>query len=269
MTVVFKMLISVAFISLFLTGCMSDKDFAEKVKKALLDNPEMITEAVSKKPKEFIMVLQKAARQSQLEEQKKMREAELKKMEEYYKNPLKPEIAKDDAIRGNKNAPITLVMYSDFQCPFCVRGVGTVNDLMAKYKGKIRYIYRHLPLVSLGHTEAPMAAEYFEAIAIQSVEKAYKFHDVLYQNQRKIRNGAKYFKKVAKKLKVNMGKLAKDLKTKRVKNKMARDRAEATKFEFRGTPGFLINGIPVFGAYPASHFVDIIERLKKSGKLKL
>lgn len=269
MTHFFKIMAICSFISILLSGCISDKDFTERVKKVISDNPELVIEAVSKKPKEFVAVLQKSVRDAQANEAKVRREEEAKKLEKYYKEPLKPEIGKYESIRGNKSAPITLVMYSDFQCPFCVKGIQTVKQLMEKYGNKIRYIYKHLPLVSLGHNDAPLAAKYFEAIAMQSTQKAYKFHDELFANQRLVRMGGKYFKKVAKKLKVNMGKLAKDLKSDRVKSKMESDKNEANKFEFRGTPGFLLNGIPIYGAYPYNYFESVISRLKKSGKLSL
>ena len=66
-----------------------------------------------------------------------------------------------------------------------------------------------------------------------------------------------------------MKKLAKDIKSKKVKDRIQQDLDEAKKFGFNGTPGFLINGVPVRGAYPPSHFDGIIDELVKRGKVKL
>ncbi|MEX1099536.1 MAG: DsbA family protein, partial [Bacteriovoracaceae bacterium] len=96
-----------------------------------------------------------------------------------------------------------------------------------------------------------------------------KFHDELFENQSKIKQGEKYFKSLAKKLGVDMKKLAKDVNSQKVKDRIEGDLKEAAKFGFQGTPGFLLNGIPVKGAYPTSHFVDLIKKLEEKGKVKL
>ena len=81
--------------------------------------------------------------------------------------------------------------------------------------------------------------------------------------------GERFFKSVAKEVKVDMSKLEKDLNSPKVMARIQEDLAEAKKYGFQGTPGFLINGIPVKGAYPPSHFDMIIEELKKRGKISL
>ena len=87
--------------------------------------------------------------------------------------------------------------------------------------------------------------------------------------QRELANGEKFLKEEAKKLKVDMAKLAKDVKSEEVQKRIDADMAEAAKLGFQGTPGFLLNGIPVKGAYPTQHFDDLISELKKRGKITL
>ena len=106
-----------------------------------------------------------------------------------------------------------------------------------------------------------ISSQYYEAIRLQSEEKAFEFHDQIYKNQSKLRTGEAFLKKLAKDLKVNMTKLAKDVQSKEVKERIEADIAEANKFGFQGTPGFILNGVPVKGAYPLSHFEGIIEKL--------
>ena len=137
------------------------------------------------------------------------------------------EIRKDELFRGDKNAPITLIEYSDFECPYCKRGYATVNELLKKYPGKIRFAYKHLPLSF--HPNAMPASQYFEALRLQKGSLAWKFHDELYENQGKLRQGVKYFKSVAKKLGANMSKLAKDVNSEAVKKRISQDLAEAKK----------------------------------------
>ncbi len=250
--------------SLF-TACMapSEKQLGEMLKK----NPKMITDVIKENPSEFIEALNEAVKKAQGSQRKKAEEAEKKKLEEAYNNPMNPTVRPDDVIRGTKGAPLTLIEYSDFECPFCSRGYETVQKLLKKYEGKIQFVYKHLPLSF--HPNAMPAAQYYEAIRLQSKEKAGKFHDELFENFSKIKSGEKFFKSVAKKLGVNMKRLESDLNSDVVKNRIDEDLAEARKFGFQGTPGFLLNGIPVKGAYPPEHFDTIVEELKKRGKLSL
>jgi protein-disulfide isomerase len=248
---------------LVVSACTSKDD----LKKIIKENPEIITEAIEANPEKFIDALNNAVKVAQEGQGKKREEEEKKALEESYDKPLQPQFASNEAFRGDSNAPITLVEYSDFECPFCSRGFNTVMELMEKYKGKIRFAYKHLPLSF--HPQAMPASQYFEAIKLQSAEKAWQFHDEIYKNQRKLQNGEAFLKDIAKKLKVDMTKLAKDIKSDEVKKKIDADMAEAAKFGFQGTPGFLLNGIPVKGAYPASHFDGLIDELKKRGKITL
>ena len=85
-------------------------------------------------------------------------------------------------------------------------------------------------------------------------------HDKMFENQDKL--GDDFFRKTVKELGLDVAKAAKDKDSKAVAEKIAADSAESHEFGFRGTPGFLINGVPLRGAYPASEFDKIIERLK-------
>lgn len=246
------------------TACTTSKD---DLKKMLKENPEIITEAIEANPTKFIDALNNAVKSAQEGEGKRREEEEKKQLEASFNNPLQAEIRSDESWRGDKNAPITLIEYSDFECPFCSRGFSTVMELMNKYKGKIRFAYKHLPLSF--HPQAMPASQYYEAIRLQSPEKAWQFHDAIYKNQRALQNGEKFLEAEAKKLGVDMAKLKKDVKSEAVQARIDADMAEAAKFGFQGTPGFLLNGIPVKGAYPTSHFEGLIEELKKRGKISL
>lgn len=250
-------------LALALTACTSKED----IKKMMKENPDIITEAIEANPDKFIDSLNNAVKKSQELMAKKRDEEEGKALEESFNKPLEAVIRPDEMIRGPKDAPLTLIEYSDFECPFCARGYNTVMELMEKYKGKIRFIYKHLPLSF--HPQAMIASQYYEAIRLQSEEKAAEFHDRIYKDQRKLQGGEGFLKALAKEVKADMGKLAKDVKSEAVQKRIDDDIAEAGKFGFQGTPGFLFNGIPVRGAYPASHFVDLVEKLKAKGKVSI
>lgn len=250
-----------------LASCTSDEKLKQQMAKVLKEDPKILTEAIEKNPAEFITALQNAAKNAQEEMGKKREEEEKKKLEESFDKPLMAEIRKDEAIRGAKDAPLTLVEYSDFECPFCTRGFQTVQELMKKYDGKIRFVYKHLPLSF--HEQAMPASQYYEAIRLQDEKKAFAFHDEIFQNQGKLKNGTAFLDATAKKVGADLAKVKKDINSDAVKNRIAADMKEAAEFGMQGTPGFLLNGVPVRGAYPADYFVNLVDELQKRGKVKL
>lgn len=231
----------------------------EELKQALDKNPDLVLQALKKADKaaffQLVMESQNEFRQKQAElEQRK----EAEEREAAFKNPLKPALDSKTRFRGDKGAPLTLVEYSDFECPYCGRGYQTVETLRKKYGSKLRFVFKHLPLVNM-HPKAMPAAQWMEAISLQSPEKAWEFHDKLFENQDKL--GDEFFRDTAKQLGVDVAKAEKDLGSKAVKDKIEADIKEAKSFGIDGTPGFIINGVPLRGAYPPEAFEPIISRL--------
>lgn len=250
-----------------LVSCTSNDKLKDQMAKILQENPKILTDAIEKHPAEFITALQNASKNAQ-EGMAKNRELEEKKaLEESFEKPLMAEIRKDEAIRGTKDGPITIVEYTDFECPFCSRGYNTVQDLLKKYDGKIRFVLKHLPLSF--HEQAMISAQYYEAVRLQDEKKAFRFHDEIFKNQAKLKNGTAFLDSVAKQVGADMGKLKKDLNSKVVTERIEADMKEAGSFGMQGTPGFLVNGVPVRGAYPVEYFVNIIDELQKRGKIKI
>jgi hypothetical protein len=114
-----KKTIGLLLLPLFIVGCNSGGVTKEDIAKVINENPDIVIGVIEKKPVEFVEAFQKAAREAQKEIAKKRQDEEQKKLAAAYDNPLKPVIRKDEAIRGNKNGPIVIVEYSDFECPFC------------------------------------------------------------------------------------------------------------------------------------------------------
>ena len=237
---------------------------SSQFKKILEEKPEILFSVIEKHPDEFMAVVQKALGNAQKKGQEAALKEEQEQREKEFKNPVVAEVSEDRAIRGDKGAPITIVEYSDFQCPFCARGFQTMQQVFAKYGGKVRLIYKHLPLPM--HSMAIPAAERFEAISLQSSDKAYQFHDEIFKHQEKLgSNGEKFMDGIAQKIGVNVAKMKTDMKSQRVKDRIEADTTEAQKFGFSGTPGFLVAGVSIRGAYPLPAFQEIIDK-KLGGK---
>lgn len=260
-------LVSLIIGAIFISSCSTEKSFKRKLIKTLNENPDIVFNTIKENPDRFMQTVQTAAQEAKSKMAQRQKETEIAKIDEMIKNPLSPKITDKSYYRGVQDAPITIVEYSDFECPFCSRGKDTVTQLLKKYPGKIRFIYKHLPLSF--HPNAMISAKYFEAIALQSTKKAFEFHDLIFENQSKLKSGEAYLTTLAKKLDIDLKRLKKDIKSDEIKNKIEEHIAEARKFNIQGTPGFIINGIAVRGAYPAEYFDELIDKLIAKGKLKL
>lgn len=250
------LVLSAAVAMLASLGCSPS---ASQLKKTMEENPDILYAAIEKDPKGFLEVVNKAARQAQEQAREDEAKAEETRMEEEFKNPKQAEISEDRAIFGPKSAEVTIVEYSDFECPYCVRGYETMKEVEKAYGDKIRIVYKHLPLDF--HPLALPASKYFEAIALQDTAKARKFHDMIFENQQEFKTKKTDFLEAsAKKVGADMARLKKDLDSKKVMERIESDMAEAKKFGFSGTPGFLVNGVSVRGAYPFPEFKKIIDR---------
>lgn len=232
---------------------------AKQLKEAVEKDPSIVFAAIEKDPAKFIEVVNKAAQEAQKAGAEKAQEEEKKARDAEFANPLKPEIDENRVIFGKKDAAVTIVEYSDFQCPYCSRGYQTIQQVRKEYGDKVRIIFKHLPLDF--HPLAMPAAKYFEALAKQDHAKAEKFHDMVFENQGMLKDkGEAYFKEVAKKVGADMKKLDTDLKDEAIAKKIAADMEEAKKFNMSGTPGFIINGVSLRGAYPFPSFKEIIDQ---------
>jgi len=239
-----------------IAGCTSKS----QIEQAIKSNPEILFNAIKENPKKFLDTVNEAVRVAQEGARDEERKAEETRMEEEFKNPKKPVIDDKHAMFGNKDAPVTIVVYSDFECPYCQRGYQTIKQVQKEFGDKVRIVYKELPLDI--HPMAMPAAKYFEAVLLQDPKKAEKFHDAVYENQKDLREGReKFLKDTAKKLGANMAKLEKDVNSETVAAKIKSDMDEAQKFEFSGTPGYLVNGISIKGAYPFPEFKKIIDRV--------
>ena len=104
---------------------------------------------------------------------------------------------------------------------------------------------------------------------MQDPKKAFAFHDEVFKNQRKLKNGVSFLDATVKQVGADLAKVKKDLNSDAVKNRIDQDTKEAAQFGMQGTPGFLLNGVPVRGAYPPEYFGGIVDELNKRGKIKI
>lgn len=178
----------------------------------------------------------------------------------------------DDAVLGNPNAPVTLIEFSDFQCPFCRKFYKeTLPQIKKDYiaTGKVKLVYRDFPLVQI-HPGATPAAEGAECAEDQG--KFWEMHDAIFDEQEKLGSGTVQFtaddvKKWAGNIGLDTTKFNQCLDSGKYKQEVEKDLADGSAAGVTGTPAVFVNGRLVVGAQPFSAFKVVIdEELKKLGK---
>ena len=181
-------------------------------------------------------------------------------IELYLERPRAPEIKfnlENAATWGNKDAPVTIIEYSDFQCPFCKRADDmVVKELKKKYgKNKIKVVFKHFPLTI--HQDARPASIATLCVHEQNNDKFWTYHDMLFQNQRNL--GEEDLKAYAKKVGVDLAKFEDCMKNKKFDAQVQADFDEGVKVGVNSTPSFFVNSQPLLGARPVEEFSEIID----------
>lgn len=203
-------------ISLLLTGCV-DKDKIDNIDKTL---------------KEMHATLKNV-------------EAKLDKLPRTAAAPTRPTINYNQvhnlpvgtsAIKGNKNAPITVVEFSDFQCPYCARFSPTIDQVLKAYPNEVRFVYKDFPLSF--HKQAKNAAKAARAAGEQG--KFWEMHDLIFENYSKLTEDM--FIEFATKLNLDVSKFTADLKSTKYDNLIQQDINLGKQAGVTGTPTLFMNG---------------------------
>ena len=156
--------------------------------------------------------------------------------------------------KGAEKAPVTIVKFEDFQCPYCKTVQPTVAELLKKYDGKVRLVHKDLPLDAI-HPQARQAAE--AARCADEQGKFWNFHDVLYANSTKL--SLDDLKSYASEIGLNLESFQACYNSGKFKAAVQRDFTEGSQLGITGTPAFFINGRELSGAQPVEAFTAIID----------
>lgn len=225
-----------------------EKDFSAAIEKYL--GSEAGQEKIGSSMEKYFQKKQQEAMKAEQQRE----EAEI---ENQFKNPVNLDIGKSPS-EGPANAKITIIEFSDFQCPYCKRGYDTMEEVKKMYPNDVKLVFKHFPLPF--HKEAEPSAR--ASWAAQQQGKFFEYHALLFKNQSKL--GSAYYLEAAKELKLNIEKFQKDMASPEAAAQVKEDNELGAKHGIQGTPGFFVNGVAVKGAYPASHFKTIIDRWMKA-----
>jgi protein-disulfide isomerase len=183
---------------------------------------------------------------------------------EVINNPAQPTVpsapvkvdSDDDAFKGNSNSPVTIIEFSDYECPFCQRFYQqTLPQIEQNYikTGKVKLVYRDFPLSI--HPQAQKAAEAAECAGEQN--KYWEMHNLLFEKG--VSGGVTSFKQYAKDLGLNSAKFDDCLDSSKMASEVQKDMQDGQSYGVRGTPAFFVNGQLISGAQPYTNFQQAIE----------
>ena len=154
---------------------------------------------------------------------------------------------------GNADAPIEIIEFSDFQCPYCTRGAATIDEVKEKYGDSVTVVFRHFPLSF--HDRAPQAAA--ASMCANDQGKFWEYHDVLFANQRALQDAD--LTSYATELGLDADKFTACVTEGKYTAMVDADTAAGSAAGVTGTPGFFINGRFLGGAQPIEAFSEIID----------
>jgi protein-disulfide isomerase len=163
------------------------------------------------------------------------------------------EVAAHDPVRGAATAPITIVEYSDYQCPFCARVNPTLDKVRATYGDKVRIVFKDFPLPN--HKEAPKAAEAAHCAGDQG--KYWEMHDRLFGNQQQL--VIPVLKQHAVDLKLDAAAFGECLDSGKHTMRVTESMRIGEQMGVQSTPTLYVNGRPVIGAQPFEYFQSVID----------
>ena len=164
-----------------------------------------------------------------------------------------PPLSAEDHVAGPPGAPLELIMYGDFQCPYCTAAQSIVARVRKRLDGRLRFAFRHLPLHEL-HPDAQRAAEASEAAAAQG--RFWEMHDALYGNGGRF--SPEDLAALATRLGLDVERFRAELIDGAYAGRVARDADAARAAGITSTPAFIVNGRPHSGAFDAGSLVEAL-----------
>lgn len=162
-------------------------------------------------------------------------------------------IDESDHVLGPADAPVTLVEYGDFQCPYCRAAHFYLQSVLAEMGDDLRFVFRHMPLSQV-HPMAQLAAEAAEAAGAQ--DKFWPMHDLIYENQDRL--SPALLQRLGQRLGLDMQRFTDDIASHRYLAKVREDFMSAVRSGAAGTPSFFINGEPYEGSFDDESLIEAL-----------
>jgi len=221
----------------------------ETVRQLLREHPDIVLEVLRENSVTVFEIAQQGAQTQQHRAMRAQWEYDLTKTKT---------VDMSRPIRGNPKAPVTIIAYSDYTCPYCSPAAQTVEQLLAARKSDVCFIFKHYPLK--GNALARLASEYAVAALMQDEAKGWEFHDALFANQERLtKEGEGFLRSTALAVGLKLQQLSAEVKGRKVKSVIDEDMAEGLALGVSGTPYHLVNKLGVRGAVPLPYFAEAVD----------
>ncbi|MCC8193847.1 MAG: thioredoxin domain-containing protein [Deltaproteobacteria bacterium] len=228
---------------------LTEQTLREALRTVLREHPEIVLDVLREHSIDVLEIAQKGSQERQFKATRAQWQEDMKKQ---------LQIDYDRPILGNPKAPVTIVAYSDYTCPYCADAAETIHQVMAARKNVVRFLFKNYP--RRDQPLARLASEYVTAAFVLDEEKGWAYHDIVFANQmRLLKEGEGFLRSEALALGFNLQKLGAEAKGRTVKNIIDGDILEAQENGVPGTPFHMVNNLSVRGGLPLPAFLEAVD----------
>lgn len=233
------------------TSAQSKDELKKMLREVFKENPDLVMEVLRRNSEEVLDIAQEGSLS-------RNRKVLVSRWTQDMQTPKSVKMAKRPTL-GPDNAPVTIVAFTDFTCAYCQQAEETILELYNQYKGKVRVLYKSLPMK--GNPGSLEAAEFMLAAYQLDKSKSWQLSHDFFSNRAKIISpqGDSFLRSAVISRGFDMKKFLPEVKSSTVKNILREDEEDAKKLDFAGTPSFLVNNIVIKGALPKELFQVAVE----------
>jgi len=167
-------------------------------------------------------------------------------------------VGERDHMQGPADAPVTLVEYGDFECPYCGMAYPIVKEAQRRLGDRLRFVFRNFP-ISTAHPHAEHAAEVAEAAGAQG--KFWEMHDLLYERQSTLDDA--HLQRFAEELGLDVERFDREMNERRYEARVREDFMSGVRSGVNGTPSFFVNGVRYDGRWDDGHLILALEQVAR------
>jgi len=167
-------------------------------------------------------------------------------------------VGERDHMQGPADAPVTLVEYGDFECPYCGMAYPIVKEAQRRLGDRLRFVFRNFP-ISTAHPHAEHAAEVAEAAGAQG--KFWEMHDLLYERQSTLDDA--HLQRFAEELGLDVERFDREMNERRYEARVREDFMSGVRSGVNGTPSFFVNGVRYDGRLDDGHLILALEQVAR------
>lgn len=235
---------------------VTEQNLADMLRKVFREHPEIVLDVLRENSIEVLEIAQKGSQERQYKAMRTQWQEDVKKSRN---------IRHNRPFLGDEKAPVTIVAYSDYTCPYCADAAETIHQVLTARKGSVRFMFKNYP--RRDQPLSRLASEYVTAAFALEPAKAWVYHDIVFAGQmRLLKEGEGFLRAEALALGFNLQKLGAEAKGGKVKAIVDEDIAEALEIGVPGTPFHMVNNLSIRGGLPLPAFLEAVDTALDAAK---